>query len=552
MNKLVALNIDYLPEDGSYQVTAEIGDEGKGSEIEIKGYLPKLSDKFLKMIQDWEVVFRRLDAQKRLKVRKTSANQPIKTNLDFLSLSSTKNSNYSWDEICEKIAERLSIEMNQWLDSDGFKEIKRNIEEKLTENFTNNIQIVICTSENIIFRLPWTSWDILKINFDSTRPNTEICFDLTNKNNVDVQLRQANCLEGLKFLIVLGDDEGINLKKDQAILDENFLRKADIFSKILVKPNREEFVKELESGTWDTLFFSGHSETLKNEGIIYLKNGESVHLSDLSLSFKEAVSKGLKLAIFNSCDGIGIAKSLQKLQIPQIIVMREPISDRIAHDFLSAYIDSLKSLPYSNSPLYLAARYAREKLKNTIICADWLPIVFQNHKMVSPVRGLIGNNDIQTSKSKEITDILVQSFEEEPIYKDRKVTVIDPISESSTGKIQYRGALWNARMLPYNKYKVEGYKKINLVFPGDEICIFDRKGNTYSVLPKELFEKWEASTKKNKRFGKAYVIIVLSIISFLFGVFLNIFYSSVSNSKSDSHSRSCYYDCFGYSLHSAG
>jgi hypothetical protein len=547
MNKLVALNISYLPEDGSYQVIAGIGDEGKSSEMEIKGYLPKLSDKFLKMIQDWEIVFRRLDAQKRLKVRKISADQFIKTNLDFLSPSSAKNINYSWDEICKKIAEKLGIEMNLWLNSDGFKEIKRNLAEKLTENLTNNIQIVICTSENIICRLPWTSWDILKINFDSTRLNTEICFDLTNKNNVDVQLREVNSLEGSKFLIVLGDDEGINLEKDQAILDENFLRKTDIFYKLLVKPDREEFEKELEFGAWDTLFFSGHSETLENEGVIYLKNGESVHLSDLSLSFKKAVSKGLKLAIFNSCDGIGIAKSLQKLQIPQIIVMREPISDRMAHDFLSAYIDSLKSLPYRDSPLYLAARYAREKLKNTIICADWLPLVFQNHKMVSPVRGFIERSK-STYNDIETLELKVHSSEEEPIYKDRKATVIDPISESSIGKIQYRGALWNARILPYNKYKVEGCEKITSIFPGDEISIISRKGNTYSVLPKELFEKWKTSANKNKKkkikIKKKYVIITLSIISFLLGVSLNIFYSSTSSNKNGSHfkNNNYYYD----------
>jgi hypothetical protein len=85
----------------------------------------------------------------------------------------------------------------------------------------------------------------------------------------------------------------------------------------------------------------------------------------------------LKLAIFNSCDGLGLANELADLQIPQAIVMREPVPDRVAQKFLQHFLKYFSK----GESFYLAVRQAREKLQGMegeFPCASWLPVIFQN------------------------------------------------------------------------------------------------------------------------------------------------------------------------------
>ena len=85
----------------------------------------------------------------------------------------------------------------------------------------------------------------------------------------------------------------------------------------------------------------------------------------------------MQLAIFNSCDGLGLAANLAELQIPQMIVMREPVPDRVAQKFLKNFLSEFAS----EKPLYYAVRAAREKLQgleDEFPCATWLPTLCQN------------------------------------------------------------------------------------------------------------------------------------------------------------------------------
>ncbi len=95
------------------------------------------------------------------------------------------------------------------------------------------------------------------------------------------------------------------------------------------------------------------------------------------LTLKKAIQQGLTLAIFNSCDGLGLATNLADLQIPQIIVMREPVPDRVAAEFLKNFLTAFSG----GQPLYQSVREAREKLQgleDQFPCATWLPVICQN------------------------------------------------------------------------------------------------------------------------------------------------------------------------------
>jgi hypothetical protein len=126
----------------------------------------------------------------------------------------------------------------------------------------------------------------------------------------------------------------------------------------LVEPTRREINNHLWEKTWDILFFAGHSETENEEGKIYINPQESLTLSELRYGLRKAVEFGLKLAIFNSCDGLGLAKKLSDLQIPRMIIMREIIPDEVAQSFLTYFLDAFST----GKPFTFAVREARERL----------------------------------------------------------------------------------------------------------------------------------------------------------------------------------------------
>jgi hypothetical protein len=499
MNKLVVLRLNYQSSENRYQAVAEIGTEGEVSSIEIQAYLPVLSNNFLKMLEDWRIAFSNIDLKKRLKVKKILAEKVDAYQKNQLSIDLNTQS-IAWEVTCEELALKLTNEMNSWLNSQGFHRIKEKIQQEL--KFNDNLQIIIRSDDVAICKLPWNCWDFLEKNL-----NSEISFSLASESYASTLSRKSSHLESLKILAVMGDDEGLDLDKDRWVLEDQLSGKFSVFLKKVLQPSSEELKQELECGSWDMLFFSGHSETINSDGVIYLRGGESVYLSELGFSFRKAISNGLKLAIFNSCDGIGIARSIQDLQIPQAIVMRELVPDKVAHDFLLAYIEAIQNLD-SNSPLYLAGRYARDRIKNSLPCADWLPIIFQNHKVASPVRGMMMErtvvktmNDNKLSLHEKIGITSEIQFGENISLgrKEFKVTVIDPIDEGSVGKIRHMGGLWNARIFP-----LVDYGKIGPIFPGDEVCVVARQGNVCLVLPRHLAHSdlFNESREKNKANSK--------------------------------------------------
>jgi len=153
----------------------------------------------------------------------------------------------------------------------------------------------------------------------------------------------------------------------------------DTQTTFLVEPTRKELDEQLWNQNWDILFFAGHTASIADGeiGEIYINQNESLTISQLKNALKTAITRGLKLAIFNSCDGIGLARNLADLNIPQMIVMREGVPDLVAQEFLKNFFVAFAG----GKPFYLAVREARERLQgleNGFPCASWLPVICQN------------------------------------------------------------------------------------------------------------------------------------------------------------------------------
>ena len=80
---------------------------------------------------------------------------------------------------------------------------------------------------------------------------------------------------------------------------------------------------------------------------------------------------------------MGLAQRLDDIEIPQMIVMRELVPDKVAQKFLQDFLTNFAS----GKSLYSSCREARERLQgweSEYPCASWLPIICQNPAAVPP------------------------------------------------------------------------------------------------------------------------------------------------------------------------
>ncbi|GAB1538414.1 hypothetical protein NUACC21_10750 [Scytonema sp. NUACC21] len=191
-----------------------------------------------------------------------------------------------------------------------------------------------------------------------------------------VQPLRKNSAGKVRILAVLGNNQGIDVQKDRAILEQLPLAQT-VF---LVEPQRQELDRWLwDKQGWDILFFAGHSSNQADgeTGRIYINQTDSLTIAQLQNALKAALKRGLQLAIFNSCNGLGLAHQLASLQIPQMIVMKEPVPDIVAQEFLKHFLEAFAD----GECLHLAVRQAGEKLQGLegeFPCASWLPAIYQN------------------------------------------------------------------------------------------------------------------------------------------------------------------------------
>jgi branched-chain amino acid transport system substrate-binding protein len=272
-------------------------------------------------------------------------------------------------QAAKRKARQLKDRLRQWFTEEAFQTLAAGISREIPQN--EYLRVIFQASEDyyqsqswdILQRLPWHLWSLFN------NPNVEMAISARTTSNSSTALSVP-----VKILAVLGDSTGIDVQADKSAL-ESLPYAKPIF---LEQRDREALTSSLRNEFWDILFFAGHSTGSSQDGSAFQINpGEQLSIDDLTFSLRRAVNNGLKLAIFNSCDGLGLAKQLAELGIPQIIVMREPIPDEIAQKFLKEFLKEFSK----GTSFYLAVRQAREALEGQetqFPGATWLPIIFQN------------------------------------------------------------------------------------------------------------------------------------------------------------------------------
>ena len=280
----------------------------------------------------------------------------------------------------QPLAEALSGEINVWLSSEGLQGVIKKLIYFLaaSQNYPN--RIVIKTDDSFLQRIPWYCWEVL-----DTYSNTEITISLKTGKTKHDGFISPQCSQ-LRLLAILGDSKNISLERDIDILNSLSTIthiKIDSFPPSNLAANKlvHYLWNSLCDRDYDILFFAGHGvgESDKPTDIIRLVISGTpdldISLSDLESALENAIEKGLRLAIFNSCFGMKLGQTLARKYGLTTIVMREKIRDDVAVKFLDNFVKAF----YSGKPLCLAVKEARKKLQSSHdISQSWLPVIFQN------------------------------------------------------------------------------------------------------------------------------------------------------------------------------
>jgi len=346
VNKLVVFKIGAGNFPDGFPVTLQIGESGQIPTIEITRFLPPNSE-IPHLYQQWANSYRRLGGMNsRIKIPDTQI-----TNVSLVE---------DWED-CDNKAKILGDSLNFWLRQPACIDLREIVLEEVKKD--DYLRVILQTQDRQLQKLPWHLWDLF-----ARYPSAEIALSISDYKGG--QLKPIN--SQVRILAILGSNEGIDLQADKDLLQK--LPNTEI--SILEKPHSQQLNDSLWENAWDILFFAGHSSS-ESQGEMQINDTETLTIEQLKYALTKAVNNGLQLAIFNSCDGLGLAQDLANLNIPQMIVMREPVPDKVAQEFLKYFLVTFAS----GTSFYQSVRTARERLQGLekqFPCATWLPVICQN------------------------------------------------------------------------------------------------------------------------------------------------------------------------------
>ena len=262
----------------------------------------------------------------------------------------------------------LRASINNWLNFGDFGRIGRRL--RIDSSTSDRILLIIVSEQLKIWQLPWHFWDLF-----TDYPHAVEVFSKPRFTNV--RHIQPQCNGKVDILALSGRDPQVNL-------DFSFLKTLPQCQYQLesAATSAAEIADRLQQVKPDIFIFYGHGDTLQYEsfqdGIIYLDNDTPLSIGRLKTELQQAIELGLQIAIFNCCNGLGLAEQIADLNIPYIIVMREVIPHQTAQDFL----ENLLTVYSQGQSFPNAFSYARQKLRlaagDFAQFADWLPILFHN------------------------------------------------------------------------------------------------------------------------------------------------------------------------------
>ena len=406
MSTLVILNLgsgDLL--NGFPQVTVRIWTAKRNLLEQSVGSLPP-APKLIELYQTWQSIYRCLCSTRSLRSAVLAVEEDDLLEIDEVGITNISENNL------ELVSQELCIELNTWLSARGFLKIERHMRSQL--NPTDDIRIILETNNELLRHLPWHKWEI----FQDYR-KADIA--LSQSEYKCRQFRSSQIRRNkIRILAVLGDSRNIDVRAEREFL-QNLPNAETTF---LVNPSCHEFNTKLWSPLgWDILFFAGHSQSEEKTGRLYINENptnNSITIEKLEEALKTSIERGLMLTIFNSCDGLGLASALERLHIPVVVVMREPVPNRVAQEFLRYFLEAfaIDRLSFNQAMRHSCRKL--QGLEEDFPGASWLPISCQNPAIEVPtwlqLDGILHQSSQMNLESETTTDnlILASKFIRQP------------------------------------------------------------------------------------------------------------------------------------------
>ena len=341
--------------NNQFHVTLTLIDTKETNFHSIDGFLPCLPSQLETSFKKWKEAYYELED-----VRKVATRLSPKL---VINHSSTEQK------------EQVKITLNQWLDSgdSSWQPIRDELIYVLSslQSSGEEIRLFLDIQNPNLRRIPWQEWSL----FESRFPQTEIAIRVKGRGRA----KGVRKLSKVRIILIVGKSDDINtesdLESDLEVIQKFKEKGAEV--KCLSQPTREILSNALrEEPGYHILVFAGHSCSKEDGSIgwIDLNDEDRLSIEEFKNSLKYAIDKGLQLAIFNSCDGLGLANQLANLGLSRIIVMREPVPDIVAVKFLEYFFEEFAN----NKSLFESVQIAKGRLEHfekLYPGAMWLPTI---------------------------------------------------------------------------------------------------------------------------------------------------------------------------------
>ncbi len=258
-------------------------------------------------------------------------------------------------------------EFYDWLKSRELLDIRSKIAQQAQQSELSGTDLFLTCEPLALARFPWEVWEILG-EFGQRSSLRIIRTPANLRHQPSPKARSGK----MRMLVILGDETGLSFQTEITAL-KSLERFAEVqFEGWHVGESiaglKERIAQRLvDPAGWDILFFAGHSnESVLTGGELAIAPQTSIFLKEIQPQLLKAKENGLQFAIFNSCKGLDLANTLIDLGLSQVAIMREPIHNSVAQDFLIQFIQQL--MPESVGE---ASRNGNREPKNVYEALDY-------------------------------------------------------------------------------------------------------------------------------------------------------------------------------------
>lgn len=277
---------------------------------------------------------------------------------------------------------KLLSEFHYWLSSAELLEIRAEIAKAATDKAgddTSPVNVFLTCEPLEMARFPWEAWEI-RTEFAVTK-SIRIA---RTPANIRAESRGRSRQGKVRILAIVGDETGLNFQADREAI-QSLDRIAEV-QFVGWQPGQNEVDLKtqicqaiVDEQGWDVLFFAGHSnETDLTGGELVIAPNQSILLQEIAPQLTLAKARGLQFAIFNSCNGLTIAQTLINLGLSQVAVMREPIHNQVAQEFLIRFLQNLAEFKDVHDAMLLACQFLKLERNLTYPSAYLIPSLFRH------------------------------------------------------------------------------------------------------------------------------------------------------------------------------